>query len=228
MKIAVSRLTENYDLWLKQAQAVMEWIDFYDRDPDEFAGQLQSCSGLLLTGGGDIAPHYYGRADYADLCRSVDRKRDELELRLTNKAMKLGLPVFAICRGMQMLNVAFGGTLIPDIPAFMSNALIHKDQEDVSHPVSVVFDSQLYGITGVSEEMVNSSHHQTIDRLAAGFLTSAVSTDGVIEAIDYMGGSGIFCMGVQWQPERMLISNPLSGKLGRAFLEASRKVTSNE
>jgi putative glutamine amidotransferase len=228
MKVAVSRLTENYASWLKQIQKDIELVDFCDQEPDEGARQVKSCSGLLLTGGGDIDPMYYNRADYTDFCRNIDTKRDELELKLAAIAIKLGLPVFAICRGIQILNVAFGGTLVPDIPAFRSKDVIHQDQEDVSHPVTVVYNSQLYRITGVSGEVVNSSHHQAIDRLASGFLTSAVSKDGVTEAIEYVGGPRTFCMGVQWHPERMMIHNPLSGRLGRAFLEAMRRVKSKE
>jgi putative glutamine amidotransferase len=228
MKVAVSRLTENYANWLKRVQPDITLVDFYDQDPESSVREIKYCSGLLLTGGGDIAPMHYGRAEYTDFCRNVDAKRDALELKLAGSAMKLGLPIFAICRGMQMLNVAFGGTLIPDIPAFMSSEVMHQDKEDVFHPVSVILDSHLYRITGVLHEMVSSSHHQAIDRLAAEFMTSATSEDGIPEAIEYLGSHRTFCMGVQWHPERMMISNPLSGKLGRAFLEASRKVMSNE
>ena len=223
MRVAVSRLTENYANWLKQLQPDITLVDFYDQDPEASAKEIEYCSGLLLTGGGDIAPLHYGRAEYADFCQNVDAKRDALELKLADSAMKLGLPVFAICRGMQMLNVAFGGTLIPDIPAFIGSEVNHQDKEDVSHPVSVIIDSHVFRITGESQEVVNSSHHQAIDRLSACFMTSATSEDGIPEAIEYLGGPRTFCMGVQWHPERMLISNPLSGKLGRAFLEACKK-----
>jgi putative glutamine amidotransferase len=127
-----------------------------------------------------------------------------------------------------MMNVVRGGTLFTDIPSFIGNTIIHKDHEDVYHPVSVNSGSLIYSISQCTSEMVNSSHHQAVDKLAPGMVVTSCSSDGVIEAIEHVNSRQVFCVGVQWHPERMDIQNPMSGKLGRAFIEAAmKKVTSN-
>jgi len=132
------------------------------------------------------------------------------------------MPVLGICRGLQVLNVAFKGTLIPDIPAFSNSTVPHSGNEDVYHRVNLKDKSLLFGLTGVITEIVNSSHHQAIDTLAKGFSAVAHSPDLIIEAIEAAPSIHPFCVAVQWHPERMDLSNPLSWKLGVKFLEEAR------
>jgi putative glutamine amidotransferase len=223
VRIAVSKGSANYFNWLKQLHPDVVLSDFDNHDPDDFTGEIGTFSGLLLTGGGDIYPGLYSNWDLAGHCINIDRERDRREWIMTEAAFEKGLPILAICRGLQVLNVVRGGTLITDIPSFINHPVPHKDTEDVYHRVSVSSGSMLSRITSCKTEMVNSSHHQAVDRLATGMAVTAISSDGVIEAIEQAGNQHLFCVAVQWHPERMNISNPLSGKIGRAFIEAAMK-----
>jgi putative glutamine amidotransferase len=177
----------------------------------------------LLTGGSDIHPVRYGKNSYLPYCKNIDEKRDELELLIIQLAFENRIPVLGICRGLQALNVAFKGTLIPDIPEFSKSTVPHTGSEDVYHRVNVREKSQLFTMTGVSTEIVNSSHHQAIDTLARGFSAVAHSPDSLIEAIEADPSIHPFCIAVQWHPERMDFSNPLTWKLGVKFLEQLRR-----
>lgn len=164
----------------------------------------EQLDGLLLPGGGDLDPSTYGLNTTARLM-GVDRERDHLELTLARWALEDGKPVLGICRGQQLLNVAAGGTLIPDIPSARPDALPHSDPdrapEALAHSVTVERDSYLAKTGTPPSVEVNSSHHQAVDRVAAGWRVSAVAPDGIIEGIEAPGHP--FALAVQWHPERL-------------------------
>lgn len=220
--IGVSKLSPNYAKWLNQLHTGLELVDFYALGTREVPSHFHTITGLLLTGGGDVDPSLYDRAADLPYCRDVDAKRDKLETVLIELAFKLGIPLLGICRGQQMLNVVRHGSLYPDIPAFFHEPLVHYDEKgDVMHMVTVDTGSRLYMLTHTAGGMVNSSHHQAVNRIGNDFKPSAFSSDGLIEAIELdRSVDHPFCMAVQWHPERMDIENPMSGLLGKGFIEA--------
>ncbi len=221
-RIAVSKLSANYDCWIKRIDARAETVDLYPMETDEAIEITRRSSGLLLTGGSDIHPSRYSREDYLHHCRNIDEKRDELELLLIRVAFDEGIPVLGICRGLQVLNVATGGTLIPDIPEFIQSNVAHAGEEDVFHKLKIRENTGLFAITNSMEGIVNSSHHQCIDILADGFQAVAFSPDGIVEAIEADKALHPFCIAVQWHPERMEFTSTLSWKVGLKFLEYKR------
>jgi putative glutamine amidotransferase len=167
---------------------------------------LARVDGIMLTGGGDVDPMLYGEAPHATVQPS-ETGRDAFEMALTRAAIAAGVPFLAICRGMQLLNVATGGTLIQDIPSEVPGALEHAVPEPrahVAHEVWVAKDSRLSTLLADHMEdgetcHVNSRHHQSVAKVAPGFVVTATSPDGVIEAMEKPGAA--FCIGVQWHPE---------------------------
>lgn len=164
------------------------------------------CRGLLLTGGVDVDPGWYGEAPDPSVTE-IDRARDSYEMDLVTKAIAADIPILAICRGMQVMNVACGGTLVQDVPSQVFGALEHTIKMPlfgIAHEVWVVRATALWKLTqdrlkdGEALD-VNSRHHQSVKRLAAGFEQSATAPDGVIEGIERKGAK--FCVGVQWHPE---------------------------
>jgi putative glutamine amidotransferase len=161
--------------------------------------------GVMLVGGGDVNPALYGETPHPTYEKAEDG-RDAFEIALAKAAVAADKPLLAICRGMQVLNVALGGTLVQDIPTEIVGALTHAISEPrfaIAHEVWVTKDSQLWTIMldkvdGESLQ-VNSRHHQAVKKLAPGFEVSATAPDGVIEAMERPGGS--FCVAVQWHPE---------------------------
>jgi putative glutamine amidotransferase len=178
--------------------------------PEHAEAVLERLDGLLLSGGIDVDPALYGRPRHAKLGR-VDRARDEFELALVRHALRRDLPLLAICRGHQVLNVATGGTLVQDIPSELSGAVTHEAagrRTRRSHAVEVVPGSRLGEILGPGPLAVNSFHHQAIDGLGEGLVVSGrCPADGVIEAVEMPGRS--FVLGVQWHPESFW-SQPVS------------------
>ncbi len=168
---------------------------------------LNGLDGLLLTGGADVRPALYG-ALMEHRTNSVDDARDAFEVPLVRAALARGLPILAICRGVQVLNIVAGGTLIQDLPFARPDRLNHAvptPRTAIAHDVAVVSGTQLAAIMAprLSEGgrlAVNSRHHQAIDEVAPGFIVSASAPDGTIEAIESAPG-GSFCLGVQWHPE---------------------------
>lgn len=170
--------------------------------PEHAEPLLDRLDGLVLSGGVDVDPALYGRPRHPKLGR-VDRARDDFELALTRHALRRDLPLLAICRGLQVLNVATGGTLIQDIPSELEGAVKHAApgrRTRRSHPVEVASGSKLREILGAGPLSVNSFHHQAIDRLGEGLSVSGrCPGDGVIEAVEMKDRS--FVLGVQWHPE---------------------------
>lgn len=167
---------------------------------------LARVDALLLTGGADVDPGLYGEAPHPTF-ESAEAGRDHFEMALSRAALTRGTPLLAICRGMQVLNVAMGGTLIQDIPSQISGALAHSVPEPrfaIAHEVWVARGSRLSALLADHMEdgetcHVNSRHHQAVKSAAPGFEVTATSPDGVIEAMEKPGSA--FCIAVQWHPE---------------------------
>lgn len=181
--------------------------------------------GLLLTGGPDIDPKYYGEEVHETT--DINPDRDKLELPLCKWAIKKDLPVFGICRGIQIMNVAIGSSLYQDIPSQFTDHLTHKiieNTDDSWHNIQIQPASLLNQITGETIAEVNSRHHQSLKVIGEGFTVTAQSKDGIVEAIE--DTSKRFMLGVQYHPERMFKepdSSELqehSAKLFTAFIDA--------
>lgn len=167
---------------------------------------LEGLDGVLFTGGGDVDPAHYHDARHPNT-NEPDPVRDAFELELAKLALANDTPLLAVCRGLQVVNVAAGGTLIQDIPAQVNQALPHQVDSSpyaIAHEVWVTPDTTLARV--MQEELrdgevlqVNSRHHQAIDKTAEGFTVSATAPDGVVEAIERR--SAPFCVAVQWHPE---------------------------
>lgn len=178
---------------------------------------IDRIDGLLVIGGDDIDPRFFNEDPHAGLGH-VDPKRDDSDLNAVKHAIVRELPLLAICRGEQVLNVAFGGSLYQDIPAQWPNAIQHKQQsarDTQIHAVDVVAQSKLASIVG-TRIRTNSFHHQSVKDVHAPLVVSATTSDGVIEAIEHEDMP--FCIGVQWHPEEL--KDESSQKLFRAFVEA--------
>lgn len=180
--------------------------------------------GLILSGGGDIHPSAFEEEDQGLLWR-VDRERDRTELALARWALEEDVPLLAICRGIQVLNVAGGGTLIQDIPTRVPKALSHscvagQPLPDVAHTVQVKPGTRLAGLVGAGSVGVNSAHHQAADRLARDLIVTARAPDGIIEGLEAPGHR--FCIGVQWHPEVMVESAPLMRRLFDGLVAAAQ------
>ncbi|WP_106530926.1 gamma-glutamyl-gamma-aminobutyrate hydrolase family protein [Chitinophaga niastensis] len=169
--------------------------------------KMKQCQGIILTGGEDVHPRFYNKPEYLDYCYpdDISEVRDEFELSILSHTEKQGIPLLGICRGLQIANVFFGGTLIPDIPSwgkFDHGKL--QDGTDKYHEVSVNHDSWLHGILKTDAGTVNSNHHQSADKIGRGLIVSVLSPDGIAEAIErkHPSDAAFLCL-VQWHPERM-------------------------
>ncbi len=192
---------------------------------DALADLFDRLDGLCLAGGVDVDPACYGEDRHPAL-GSVDAPRDATELTLARWALAADLPLFGICRGIQLLNVAAGGSLYQDLAAQMPSAHRHdysladSPWERPVHAVRVAEGSRLAALLGTGEVMTNSFHHQAVKDLAGGFVPVAWAPDGVVEGIEAPGHR--FALGVQWHPEGMFLTDPLARELFAAFVEASR------
>jgi putative glutamine amidotransferase len=162
---------------------------------------LDHVSGLVLSGGADVDPRLYGEQPHPRLGRVI-AERDAFELALCREALDRGLPILAICRGQQVLNVATGGTLVQDIPSEVSGAHDHDPETErwaTTHQVTIVAGTRLRAILGADTVAVNSFHHQAVRDPGRGVVISARSEDGVVEGIEIPEQP--FVVGVQWHPE---------------------------
>lgn len=237
-KIAIARSNSkfhNYVNWIKQTGFPYEILDWEKNNLDE----IKQCSSLLLTGGADIFPEFYadwpayrparsaGGSSGAGREDGINRNdyipaRDGFEFKLLDYALENDMPVLGICRGMQLINCKLNGSLLSDIETIRgTNHRKIDDKEDRYHEVNIKDNSLLKEILGESKGIINSSHHQGIDRIGEGLIISARSPDGIIEGIEWEDKiNSTFLLGIQWHPERMNdMSSPFTKKLLKRFLQ---------
>ena len=189
-------------------------------DESLLSAAFELCDGILLTGGQDVSPSLYGQSPLP-LCGEVCGDRDEMDLRLLISAIGADKPVLGICRGLQLMNAALGGTLYQDLPTEYGAVAEHcmKPPYDRGvHAVCLLDDTPLHDLLGVDEISVNSYHHQAVKDPASCLKTMAVSEDGLIEAM-YMPGKR-FIWGVQWHPEFSYEKDSRCLRIAEAFVEA--------
>lgn len=192
-------------------------------DPRILEETLSRCDGLLLTGGGDIHPAFYGKPEDC-VIRGGDWRRDCYEIILTDFALRVNMPVLAICRGMQILNIYLNGTLYRDLRLEFPEAEAHETETVGArcfHPVKILRGTKLYRILGEEEVTVNSSHHQAVNKLGDSLITSGLSPSGIVEAVESVTDRWV--IGVQWHPERLTGVRAMPGLIREFVKAAGRK-----
>ncbi|WNF38674.1 gamma-glutamyl-gamma-aminobutyrate hydrolase family protein [Bacillaceae bacterium IKA-2] len=177
------------------------------------------CDGIILSGGEDIDPVSY-QANPIPQLQKTNLKRDKIEIELINHGFKKQKPILAICRGLPMLNVAFGGTVIQDIQTSIQNSINHFQQAErpeATHDIQIDVGSRFYQIFQMSKIRVNSMHHQAIGVLAPSLKIVATAPDGVIEAVEGINEASLI-WGVQWHPEEMAEENSSMDRLFKEFV----------
>lgn len=189
------------------------------RDEDGRVAYAQPLHGLLIPGSpADVDPAYYGEEPQQRL-GPVNPLRTDFEIQLVHLALARALPVFGICGGAQVLNVALGGSLYQDIPSQVPKAYKHAGSPETAHSIDIVPETRLAGILGLQELRVNSLHHQAVKVPGQGTVVSASARDGVIEAVEIPDRS--FVIGVQWHPERLFAEDKAAQRLFVAFVQAA-------
>ena len=201
---------------LARAGAGMRWVEL--SDPEQAVQDALTCDGLLLPGGGDMDPKFYGQARIP-ACGEPNPLRDAAEPLLLRTFLATDKPVLGICRGIQVMNAVLGGDLYQDIKPF--EHLPHNGHWAKVHTVTVRRGTLLSRILGQDTVLVNSQHHQAVDRVAPGFTLAALSEDGIVEAIEKPDAR--FCLGVQWHPEWLSDADPAMQGLFDAFVNACSK-----
>lgn len=206
-----------YQNWLLHFDSTLTFYQAYGLSADSLDKILETVDGLILTGGTDIHPSYHGKDSALAQCGTIDAYRDSLELALVEHSFKRKIPTLGGCRGMQLLNVAKGGSLIIDIPTEVGSNLHQQEEGDAYHLVNN--HPWLANILEGDSGRVNSNHHQAIDDLAVGFKVLAYAPDSIIESFYWEDTeSHPFVLGVQWHPERMERNDPMAANVARVFL----------
>ncbi len=205
-KVLISMFYPNndYQNWLGEKDSTIQFFQAYGMSADSLMQLLPEIDAILLTGGKDIDPSSFGKDTLKDLCGPIDPYRDSLEFALIDHGFRHDIPLFGGCRGMQIINVKLGGSLIVDLPSMRATNLHQREVGDAEHKLIDQGLSNFLGIIFTDSIHVNSNHHQAIDELADGFEILAMAEDSALEAIfwkDTTNGPEIFCW--QWHPERM-------------------------
>jgi putative glutamine amidotransferase len=211
----------SYERWIKGDTVNVIRLSQHENNLHD----LEKCDGVILSGGEDVHPRLYNKGEYVEFCQEIDEKRDEFELRVLDYTEKKQVPLLGICRGLQIANVFFGGTLIPHIPAFGKFDHSRTESADRYHDVRVDANSQLSDIVGTSSGEVNSAHHQGADRVGKGLVANALSADGIVEGMERENPQHkSFLQLVQWHPERMKDQeSAFSKNIKQSFLHACAK-----
>jgi putative glutamine amidotransferase len=201
-------------------------IPLLDGDEPLLRGLYERLDGVFIAGGVDMHPESYGE-EVLELCGRTDPPRDRVELLFARWAMEEGKPLFGVCRGMQVMNVARGGTLHQDCGEQVPGAIKHDyfpsagfAREYLAHEVAVVAGTRFGEIAGADRVMVNSMHHQGIKRLGRGLRPCAHAPDGLVEAVEVTDHR--FALGVQWHPEMLVESDATTRRLFDTFIAAAR------
>lgn len=213
---------DNYTRSVYRAGGLPLILPMPSADPGVLDEYLAGVDGLLFTGGEDVNPKYFGESK-RPVCEKPDEDRDSFELGLAARALERGIPTFGICRGIQLLNVACGGSLYQDLSecpgAVPAHRTSREERSHLRHGIRILADTRLREIVGSEEVKVTSTHHQIINRLGNGLRVSAVADDGIIEGIEKPDHP--FFLAVQWHPERMADHHPDQLALFQALTRAA-------
>jgi putative glutamine amidotransferase len=213
---------ENYRKWVESESGVkVVKLSMHSKN----ANEMDECDGVIFSGGEDIHPRLYDKPEFVlDYgLKEIIPERDQFEYQVVAKAFSLKKPVLGICRGLQLINVFLEGTLVPDIPTVLqSNAHGKINGVDQTHFIQIVPDTLLYNICGQEMSMVNSAHHQSVDKPGELLKISAYSEPSIVEAMEWKDPANkSWLLMVQWHPERMSDpSSPFSASLKTSFLDA--------
>ena len=219
----------NYSAWIEQADATVKTIKLSHKLDNLEA--VASCDAIVLSGGEDVYPTLYGKPEYLAHLNplEMDEKRDAFELQVIAKTQQTNKPLLGICRGLQLTNVFFGGTLVYDIPSVVGSAFHNKKEgKDQLHPVEVVHGSMINSITGQLNGEINSAHHQSANKIGEGLVATAFADKDIVEAIERKDPANMpWLLLVQWHPERITHSIHFSRAIRERFLEEARLVVSD-
>lgn len=212
-------MQSKYTAALYRAGAKAVWIN--TDNLDKAIEEMMKCDGLLLSGGEDVDPKYYGQTP-TEKCGAIEPWRDEVEMKMLDAFVATGKPIFGICRGEQLMNVYFGGTLHQDIVHLSQSAHIDFPRKNQgNHNVTLNGGTKISRIMKKQTFRVNSLHHQAADTVGKDMIVGAVSEDGIIESIEH--ATHPFCMGVQWHPEHMVRYSKQQRRIFDAFVAACKR-----
>lgn len=218
-------MNQRYYQACAMAGAAPFMVPLMEDDPEVLRALYDALDGVFLAGGVDVDPAAYG-ADRDELCGRTDLARDWVELAFAKWALQEGKPVLGVCRGMQVINVASGGSLVQDCTARWEGSIKHDyfpgagwARDHLAHEIRVAPGSRLHAAFGAEQVQVNSMHHQGIERLGGGLRATAWAPDRLIEAVEAQDDAH-FMVGVQWHPEMLIESDPGTARLFAAFVEA--------
>jgi putative glutamine amidotransferase len=221
---------ENYPVWVKGDDNNIEIVELHweKQNLDEVWDLVEDCDGIVLTGGVDIHPRFYEneRLQFPNGDGKFNEERDEFEMHVFETALNFHLPVLAICRGLQLVNVALGGDLIQDLEEAGKKNHRRMENVDDEHAISISENSLVKEVIGSGAANINGAHHQAIGNLSDELMATAISPDGVIEAVEFKEKEGeSWMLAVQWHPERMKDreTNPASKNIREKFLEEVKK-----
>jgi putative glutamine amidotransferase len=217
--IILSKASTNYIKWIEDEGVII--LDAYTiKNTDSI---LALADGIILTGGEDINPLEYNDTTNIKVCGTINFSRDTLERKLFDFAFKNKLPLVGVCRGMQMMNVASGGTLYGDIPSEIGITVIHRNNGEVMHEIALCDTSSLIFPKGIDTFMVNSWHHQGLKDLSENLRIIARSFDGLPEAVVMEKSTHPFMIAVQFHPERLEQDNLIHQKIRESFYKVMGK-----
>jgi len=230
IKLAISKAHgssgyEQYKKWIKHHDSTIIIYDLYDLTMDSAAKVLNIVDGLIISGGPDVNPARYNEDSLAYICEIPDNYRDSLEFQSIDIAYSKQLPILGICRGHQILNVYFGGSLIADIPSKHGTSVTHRCKADSCiHNINIVVDNDNLSYLKNDSLRVNSYHHQAINRLAKPLVIVAIANDSIIESTCFNDSINYptFFLTVQFHPEHM-IDTKVSNSIARAFILSIEK-----
>ncbi|MAW20938.1 MAG: gamma-glutamyl-gamma-aminobutyrate hydrolase [Flavobacteriales bacterium] len=214
--IILSKASLNYIKWIEAEDVII--LDAYTiKNTDSI---LDLADGIILTGGEDINPLEYNDTSNIKLCGKINFRRDTLERKLFDFAFNNKLPLIGVCRGMQMMNVAMGGTLYGDIPTQLGTGVIHRNKGEVMHEIVLCDTSSLIFPDGKDDFMVNSWHHQGLKDISKDLRIIARSYDGLPEAVVMNSSVHPFMIAVQFHPERLGKYNAIYQQMRSSFFRA--------
>lgn len=220
-------MNQRYYIAVALAGGAPVLVPLLDDEPDALRGAYEACDGVLIPGGVDIDPRYFNEDPHPRLGRT-DGARDRVELQLARWSVEDRKPLLGLCRGLQVINVALGGTLWQDLEEQYAGAIKHDyfpnfgfERDHLAHEVVLTRGSKLRSMMELERIPVNSMHHQGIKVLAQGLAPCAVAPDGLIEAAELDADQ--FCLGVQWHPEVFEMTDPHTRHVFREFIESSAR-----